>query len=210
MAVWRRRFIGRNRRFVAQKLVRSPSKGNVTFGTLFIDDEFECLTLEDEIRERPGVAVSDWKVPRQTAIPAGSYRVSLTMSARFGRVLPLLENVPGFTGIRIHTGKVVDDTEGCILVGRRTSGRMIAESRAAFRKVMATLKDAAARGDTIAIEIRNPGPASAIALSSLTNADGRLAYLSSVLGIRIVGRGQRDASTITPNINQRWAAQWRQ
>src|SRR5262245_21836096 len=98
------------------RLIRNPSKNHVPFGTLYVDVVMECLTLEDEIRERSGVPVSAWKVPGQTAIPAGRYSMRLTMSARFGRVLPLLLNVPGFSGIRIHTGNVIDDTDGCILV----------------------------------------------------------------------------------------------
>lgn len=119
--------------------MRSPSRKRVTFGALYLGDELKCLTLEDEIRERPGVPVSAWKV-----------------SIRFCCVLPRVQNVPGFSGIRIHAGNVIDDTEGCILVGRRVSGRMIAESRMAFRKLMATLERAYAGGDAIAIEIRNP------------------------------------------------------
>ena len=78
------------------------------------------------------------------------------MSRRFGRVLPLLEDVPGFSGIRIHTGNVIDDTEGCILVGRRISGQRIAESRIAFTKLMTMLERAHGDDETIAIEIRNP------------------------------------------------------
>lgn len=138
------------------RLMREPSRNRVTLGTLFVDDVMECLTLEDEIRERPGVPVSVWKVPKQTAIPAGRYSMSLTMSRRFGRVLPLLKAVPGFSGIRIHTGNCVDDTEGCILVGRRASGTRIAESRIAFRRLMETLERADAARDALAIEIRNP------------------------------------------------------
>ena len=138
------------------RLLRDRSVNHVTFGRLFVDDVFECLTLEDEVRERPGVPVAEWKVPKQTAIPAGRYCVRLTMSARFGRVLPLLENVPGFTGIRIHTGNVIDDTEGCILVGRRRSGCTIAESRVAFRKLMATLGGTDASGKPLVIDIRTP------------------------------------------------------
>ena len=138
-------------------LMRKRSRHRVTFGTLFVDDALECLTLEDQIRERPGVPVSAWKVPKETAIPAGRYLVRLTLSARFGRVLPLLEDVPGFSGIRIHTGNVIEDTEGCILVGRRVSGRvMIAESRMAFRKLMAMLERVEASGEGVAIEISNP------------------------------------------------------
>jgi Steigviridae/Suoliviridae L,D-carboxypeptidase/transpeptidase len=138
------------------RLLRNRPQRHVTFGTLFVDGVMECLTLEDEIRERPGVPVSVWKVPGQTAIPAGRYSISLTMSARFGCVLPLLRDVPGFSGIRIHTGNVIDDTDGCILVGRRVSGMKIVESIVAFRKLIATLERAKATGEMIAMEIRNP------------------------------------------------------
>jgi len=65
------------------RLLRKPSEHHVTFGTLFVDEVMECLTLEDEIRERPGVPVSEWKVPGQTAIPARRYSIRLTMSRRF-------------------------------------------------------------------------------------------------------------------------------
>ena len=40
----------------------------------------------------------------------------LTMSPKFGVVLPLLENVPGRSGIRIHTGTKPEHSKGCILV----------------------------------------------------------------------------------------------
>ena len=138
------------------RLTRSHSQDHATFGTLFVDDELECLTLEDEIRERPGVPVERWKVAGQTAIPAGRYPVSLTMSRRFGCVLPLLHNVPGFSGIRIHTGNVIDDTDGCILVGRKRCGTRIAESRIAFRMLMTELERATANGDPLDLDIRNP------------------------------------------------------
>jgi len=138
------------------RLARSHSQHHATFGTLFVDEAMECLTLEDEIRERAGVPVATWKVPGETAIPAGRYSLTLTMSRRFGCVLPLLRNVPGFSGIRIHTGNVIDDTDGCILVGRRICGTKIAESRIAFRTLMTTLERATVSGEPLAIEIRIP------------------------------------------------------
>ncbi len=53
------------------------------------------------------------------AIPEGWYKIQVTRSPKFGRLLPLLYYVPGFDGIRIHAGNNRDHTSGCILVGER-------------------------------------------------------------------------------------------
>ena len=57
-------------------------------------------------------------------IPAGTYEVRITQSPRFHKPLPLLMNVPGRTGIRIHTGTKPEHSQGCILVGA-TGKKMI-------------------------------------------------------------------------------------
>lgn len=88
-----------------------------TAGRLFIDGRFLMYTLEDQVREQAGVPVAEWKIKGETAIPVGRYRVILTRSPRFQRVLPLLLNVPGYSGIRIHSGNKAAHTDGCILVG---------------------------------------------------------------------------------------------
>lgn len=49
-------------------------------------------------------------------IPDGTYELTLTMSPKFGKVLPLLGNVPGRSGIRIHTGTKPEHSTGCVLV----------------------------------------------------------------------------------------------
>src|SRR5262245_59056606 len=85
-----------------------------TIGHLFIDGQYQCFTLEDEIRDGP-------KVMHETAIPVGRYRVVITRSQRFERMLPLLLDVPNFEGIRIHAGNTDKDTSGCILVGMSRS-----------------------------------------------------------------------------------------
>ena len=82
-----------------------------TIGTLSIDGLFVCYTLEDIVRP-PGV-----KIPGDTAIPEGEYRVIVDWSNRFQRFMPKLLDVPGFEGIRIHPGNTHKDTSGCILVG---------------------------------------------------------------------------------------------
>ena len=93
-----------------------------TLGQVFIDDVFFCYSLEDPIRERIGPnGVYEWrrqyKIPGRTAIPSGRYPVIAWQSPRFGRLLPMIQGVPDFTGILMHAGNDTDDTEGCPLLG---------------------------------------------------------------------------------------------
>ena len=49
-------------------------------------------------------------------IPVGTYPVSVTFSPRFKRMLPLIGNVPGRSGIRFHRGTRPEHSKGCVLV----------------------------------------------------------------------------------------------
>lgn len=120
--------------------------GQSTIGRLAIDGTDFCWTLEDVVRSGP-------KVYGQTAIPAGTYAVQLTMSPHFGRVLPLLVGVPGFEGVRIHPGNTAADTEGCLLVGLGHADDRITDSRAAFDALFARLQAASDRGEAISLSI---------------------------------------------------------
>lgn len=136
-------------------VARQPSLEHCTLGTLSIDGVEECVTLEDVVRESPGDPVAAWKVPGETAIPVGKYRVIVNHSAHFGRDLPLLLKVPGFEGVRIHPGNTDKDTEGCILVGTAIAGQSIVESRKAFAAVFNTISEALANGEEVWIELEN-------------------------------------------------------
>lgn len=91
------------------ELFRVKSGDDTTLGSLFVDDLFFCYTLEDEVQ-----AV---KIYGETAIPVGEYKVGITFSQKFQKDMLAVFDVPGFTGIRIHSGNNADDTLGCILVG---------------------------------------------------------------------------------------------
>lgn len=106
------------------KLERFEHQAKATIGKLYIDDVFECYTLEDVVR--------DAKIQNETAIPAGTYQVLITWSPRFQRQLPLIVEVQGFDGIRIHPGNTDKDTDGCILVGKSYSEDFITDSRVTF------------------------------------------------------------------------------
>ena len=87
---------------------------------MYLDGEFYGYTLEDTVR-KPGQ-----KVPGKTAIPAGSYKVTVTYSPHFKKLLPLINDVPEFDGVRIHGGNSAADTNGCLLVAKnRDSSRGI-------------------------------------------------------------------------------------
>ena len=113
------------------QLIRDLTDGKRTFGKLFIDGEFVCDTLEDVDRRLESGGV---KVPGETAIPLGTYTLTVNQSPRFKRLLPLLLSVPDFSGVRMHPGNSEADTEGCILLGVRYKDRLI-DSRLTFNKV---------------------------------------------------------------------------
>lgn len=98
-------------------LVRYGGTKNYTAGRMYANGVFLCYTLEDEVRELDFTPVREWKVPAQTAIPRGRYRVVMSMSPKFGRMLPEVQGVVGFTGVRMHRGNKTEHTEGCLLLG---------------------------------------------------------------------------------------------
>lgn len=130
------------------ELKRKNKAALYTEGDLFIDGEFFCNTLEDAVREE-GI-----KIPGETAIPEGEYEVTITWSPRFGKELPILANVPMFSGIRIHPGNDKDDTEGCILVGEGGHREgWISNSKNTFRALMAVLRAALAKGERVFVVV---------------------------------------------------------
>ena len=135
------------------RLQRLQLDDDVTIGSLDVDGDWACWTLEDAVREQPGQPVASWKLPGQTAIPLGCYRVDVTWSPRFKRPLPLLLDVPGFSGVRIHPGNSAADTEGCILVGADRYAKSLGRSRLAFDNLMVELNQAQRRQQPIWLEI---------------------------------------------------------
>jgi len=133
-------------------LKRQPSVNGSTLGRLSIDGQDVCFTMEDQIRD------GQPKVYGETAIPAGKYDVIVTMSNRFKRMLPLVQNVPGFEGIRIHPGNTKEDTEGCILPGVTHSAdkSTVFSSRIAFSVVYNAINTALNKGEKVTLEIINP------------------------------------------------------
>lgn len=101
----------------------------------------QFYTLEDKDR---GLEKGGQKIPKKTAIPKGTYKLTISWSNRFHNYMPHILDVPQFTGIRIHAGNRPEDTEGCILIGKKYDERFqeIRESRGAFREFMKLLREA--------------------------------------------------------------------
>lgn len=126
------------------KLVRRY-KQDYTIGTLFIDDKYFCDTLEDK------KMINGVKIPGESCIPEGTYRVFINMSQRFKKLTPWLFCVPCFSGIRIHSGNTIFDTTGCILVGQNKIKGQVLNSRFVFDNLMDELQNES----NILIEIKN-------------------------------------------------------
>ncbi len=99
-----------------------------TIGKLYIGDTYLCDTLE------PPVNVNH---PR---IPNGKYSICYQASKKFGCKMPFLLNVPGRTGIMIHTGNYPRETQGCILVGRNLTTGSVSKSKETFANVDSIIK----------------------------------------------------------------------
>ncbi len=137
---------------------REPSRNMTTLGKLYVNGEFFCGTLEDEVREVSGRPVAEWKQWGRTAIPCGLYEVTLEDSPRFGPSTMTVNGVHGFDKIRIHAGNTHEDTHGCLLVGVRIGSEAAVVSQS--RRTLAELKKRVAAdieaGKTVLIEYKNP------------------------------------------------------
>ena len=135
------------------QLVRESFTSKSTEGKLFINGTFEMFTLEDKDRFlEEGI---NQKVYGETAIPRGIYNVVYTYSPRFKVMMPLLENVEQFDGVRIHWGNKPEDTEACILVGEsnaKNDDDWISNSRDAYNRLV-TMIESIKSDEEITIEI---------------------------------------------------------
>lgn len=126
-------------------------KETYTIGKMAIDGKYFCNTLEDKVRD----LTKESKVFGRTAIPAGTYRVTMTYSPKFKRVMPLVNGVPQFEAIRIHPGNKAEDTEGCILVGENTVIGGLTNSRKWSDELNKRIQDAINKKENVYITLKN-------------------------------------------------------
>lgn len=150
-------------------LIKRRYKGtSYTIGSLFIDNVYECDTIEDIDRNISDSMneseILSKKVYGRTAIPYGKYEVTLdVVSPKFkGRTwakfcngkLPRILNVKGFDGILIHVGNTDKDSLGCIIVGENKVKGKVINSTVTFRNLYMKLYKAKLAGEKIYLTIK--------------------------------------------------------
>lgn len=140
------------------KLIRKYYQAKYTIGRLYVNNRFFSDSLEPpslHLTERSAlgtILIAKYKGYR--AIPTGRYRILITRSRRFGRWLPLLLNVKGFEGIRIHAGNKPEDTRGCILLGFNRRKGYVLDSTRCVLTLVKMITEAIAKGEKVFVEVR--------------------------------------------------------
>lgn len=108
------------------ELVRNFFSSTTTEGTLYVDGEPFCDTLEPTVGDKVKA------FGRGCCIPLGTYAIDFHYSPKFSKYMLTLCGVKGRSGILIHSGNTYKDTAGCILVGERDKVSHLSHSRLAL------------------------------------------------------------------------------
>ena len=139
------------------RLERKYRNNNYCIDKLYINGKYFSDVLEDPDRGLTDTMsleeIKRIKVKGDTCIPYGTYNVTITYSPRFKKNLPLINNVKGFDGIRIHSGNTPQDTEGCLLLGlNKVKGRVV-DSKVTVNKFIDIVQEALNKGEKVTITI---------------------------------------------------------
>lgn len=145
-------------------LSRFSSGDESTLGLMFDASgnalRFLCFGLEDQF--------NDPKIPGETRIPSGRYRIELRAEGpmhdryaerfNFHRGMLWLQDVPDFTYVYIHVGNDDDETEGCILVGDGAQSNVVEDGKvlssvSAYTRLYRRVLHAINEGEEIWIEV---------------------------------------------------------
>jgi len=138
-------------------LHRRYLRTDYTIGTMSVNGVYLCETVEDRVRDfnKDGdlLDTDEEKVYGKTAIPFGRYRITVNMSPKFKRELPIILEVPHFTGIRIHEGRSAANSEGCIILGENKIKGGVINSAPYVRGLTEWIKHQEAGGNKVYINI---------------------------------------------------------
>ena len=140
------------------KLIRKYYQAKYTIGRLYVNNRFfsDCLEPPSQhLTERCSMdTIQNAKNKGYRAIPTGRYRILITRSRRFGRWLPLLLNVKGFEGIRIHAGNKPEDTKGCILLGFNRRKGYVLDSTRCVLTLVKMVTEAMEKGEKVFVTVK--------------------------------------------------------
>lgn len=114
------------------KLIRMPAEGKAVRGRLYRTSHyFNHRTQQYKEVLHP---ICDTLENQDYLVPALIYKVAVTRSPKLQRLLPILEQVPGRSGIRFHRGTKPEHSKGCILIApsveQELTSRWLAEQSA--------------------------------------------------------------------------------
>lgn len=145
---------------------RTALRSSYTLGKLYIDGQFFCSTLEDLDRgltqDMPLNLIKSLKIPGETAIPKGTYKVTLdVVSPKFSKYpfymevcegkLPRLIDVKGYEGVLIHVADGIKRDallQGCIGIGNLSSEEYLINGKQVFTEFYNRIK-----GNDVELEI---------------------------------------------------------
>ena len=132
-------------------LLRSDFNEEFTLGSLFFAGKFLGFTCEDKDRH---LESGGTKIYGNTAIPRGYYRMTVSMSRRFGKLMPEIKDVPGFSGVRIHGGNSAVDSLGCPLLGAVKTTNGVRDCKEVNAKLIKLIQGVEAAGDECWLVVR--------------------------------------------------------
>lgn len=145
---------------------RTALRSSYTLGKLYVDGQFFCSTLEDLDRgltqDMPLNLIKSLKIPGETAIPKGIYKVTLdVVSPKFSKYpfymkvcegkLPRLIDVKGYEGVLIHVADGIKRDallQGCIGIGNLSSEEYLINGKQVFTEFYNRIK-----GNDVELEI---------------------------------------------------------
>ena len=107
-----------------------------------------CFTLEDKVQPEGA------KIPGRTAIPYGTYRITMDWSPKHRSFQFHILNVPNFEGVRIDIANKASEVEGCIAVGLSRSPNWVGQSEQAFIILGSLILETLFKGEEVWIEIK--------------------------------------------------------
>jgi len=144
-------------------VLRYSDDGTTTIGLLYLNGFFYCYTLEDTYREI--------KIASQTRIPAGKYTIDFIrhdtdLTKKYRKLFPdwflyhlEIQNVPGFTGVYIHSGGDHTHTAGCLLVSDsltvKDENKFLTNSKNTFQKLYTYLRQEIEKGTNVRLIVRD-------------------------------------------------------